>query len=78
MPDGKHFGTLEIGKGQCRWPHGDTKTGGVHYCAHPVKKDSPYCSHHTSRAWDHKGTAKSQQKAKDASESYAREHRRAA
>lgn len=75
--DGSHIGVLEIGKGQCRWPHGDIRTGDLHFCGHPVHADSPYCAHHTSRAWDRAGTQRASQKAQRSDEEFAKRRRAA-
>lgn len=51
LDDGRHIGSLEIKSKQCRWPHGDPKQPGFHFCAHPIQDGSPYCPHHVSRAF---------------------------
>lgn len=64
--DGSHIGVLEIEKGQCRWPFGnpmDLST--FHFCAHPVRKDSSFCEHHHSRAFDKIRTRQSEDRAKE-------------
>lgn len=62
--DGVLFGVMEISVGQCRWPHGEAKSKSFHFCAHPTWKTSPYCEHHSARAWDSARKAASDRKYK--------------
>ncbi|HVZ17098.1 MAG TPA: GcrA family cell cycle regulator, partial [Terriglobales bacterium] len=64
--DGSPIGVLEIEKGQCRWPFGNSKDlSTFHFCAHPVRKDSSFCEHHHSRAFDKIRTRQSEDRAKE-------------
>lgn len=49
--DGSSIGTFDLAVGDCRWPHGEVGSASFHYCANAVTDGSPYCEHHTARAW---------------------------
>jgi GcrA cell cycle regulator len=35
----------------CRWPNGDPKTPGFHFCGRPARLNCPYCDHHAAIAY---------------------------
>lgn len=41
----------DISPHQCRWPEGDPKTSGFHFCGRAVSPDKPYCPHHCAHAY---------------------------
>jgi len=41
----------DIGPHQCRWPEGDPKKPGFHFCGRSTLADKPYCPHHYARAY---------------------------
>lgn len=46
-----HKGLFEIGRNECRWPHGDPAGPDFHFCAHVTSPGRPYCRHHMARAY---------------------------
>lgn len=49
-PD-RHPVTADIAACHCRWPEGDPKQPGFHYCGRPPLPGTPYCAHHFARAY---------------------------
>lgn len=49
-PD-KRKGILEIERGECRWPHGDPRDAGFHFCGQMAVVGQPWCEHHCQRAF---------------------------
>lgn len=48
-------GTIDLAAHHCRWPEGDPKKPGFHFCGRPMDRTSSYCAHHHARAVDSKG-----------------------
>ena len=51
IPLGERQGLNDLEEDNCRWPFGDPKKEGFHFCNR--KKSAgwhPYCAHHTERA----------------------------
>lgn len=42
--------TRDLKPHHCRWPEGDPKRPGFHFCGCPHDGASPYCAHHHARA----------------------------
>lgn len=42
---------LTLRPGQCKWPSGDTRGGGFHFCCEPVAGVGPYCTEHRAEAY---------------------------
>jgi len=51
-PTAGKVGIVDLEWWQCKWPFGDTKSGGVTYCGDPKADGLPYCEHHAVRAYD--------------------------
>lgn len=49
-PGGALLGLGDLGRRQCRWPHGDLKDGSLHFCGHHADEGHPYCAYHMARA----------------------------
>lgn len=48
--DGSFATVVTVSDHMCRWPIGDPKAGGFHFCGHAPKAGSRYCEAHTQRA----------------------------
>lgn len=44
-PASLHVALLDLREGQCRWPIGDPRDAGFHFCGHERRR-GPYCDHH--------------------------------
>lgn len=44
--DGARITTMSLAQGQCKYPYGDPKDEGFHYCGN--KADGVYCEYHTA------------------------------
>lgn len=47
----RHPVTADIAACHCRWPEGDPKRPGFHYCGRPPLPGASYCAHHFARAY---------------------------
>lgn len=50
-PDGEPFTVLTIRAGTCKWPIGDPREAGFHFCGRPAEAGAPYCRAHEARAY---------------------------
>jgi GcrA cell cycle regulator len=41
---------LNLSHKTCKWPIGDPRDKGFHFCGHPPSAKGPYCSYHTQAA----------------------------
>jgi GcrA cell cycle regulator len=48
--DGSFATVVTVSDRMCRWPIGDPKARGFHFCGHAPKAGSRYCEAHTQRA----------------------------
>lgn len=48
--DGSFATVVTVNDRMCRWPIGDPKVGGFHFCGQTTKAGSCYCEAHTQRA----------------------------
>lgn len=50
-PDGKGKSLLELNEKMCKWPYGDPKKDGFHFCGDRSVPGMPYCSTHVEMAY---------------------------
>ena len=48
---------LELEAGECRWPVGDPRQDGFHFCGEPAEPGRPYCTQHCHVAYHKKSEA---------------------
>lgn len=51
VPEDKRRSLLDLEHDSCRWPFGDPRTPGFHFCHHQKIPGSPYCEFHSKRAF---------------------------
>ena len=48
----KHKTLTELQANDCRWPIGDPREDGFHFCGAPQTGTSSYCEHHMRASFD--------------------------
>ena len=43
---------IDLGAGDCRWPIGDPRGSGFHFCGAQQTAGRPYCAHHLAQSFD--------------------------
>lgn len=49
--NGTGVSLAELTEKMCRWPNGDPREPGFHFCGHEVHPGSSYCPYHTAEAY---------------------------
>lgn len=56
MPKPTRKFAIPMGKvSECRWPEGEPKERGFHFCEQPTEPGRPYCAQHCERAYQPRG-----------------------
>jgi GcrA cell cycle regulator len=55
-PEPKLLGLADLQPDQCRWPEGEPREEGFHFCGDKIVAGKPYCKIHCARAYERKGT----------------------
>jgi GcrA cell cycle regulator len=51
IPPGERIGVLQLSDKTCRWPIGDPGEQDFHFCGRKPQSGLPYCTYHTSIAY---------------------------
>jgi GcrA cell cycle regulator len=51
MPTARRLSLVQLSEKTCRWPIGDPMAVEFHFCGHPSREASPYCSYHSKLAF---------------------------
>ena len=51
---------MKLSERQCKWPYGDPRLPGFHFCGKPADVSVPYCEEHTKIAYVHPAPKKSE------------------